>query len=185
MMRHAPYYQPCEADGQPEKPASTYPGAGYFTQPCLLSAGSLCNPPPAVYNRSALATAEFRPGKISHALHRFGSRQEHRLRARGSGDRPMSEERRFIKDALSPSLAPRLVSIRSRFERAWQSASSPTERPRIEEYLGMLAAQERLLLLTELILLEVHCRRLRGEDPKAAHYSNRFPELDPAWLAGA
>ena len=49
----------------------------------------------------------------------------------------------------------------------------------------MLAAQERLLLLTELILLEVHCRRLRGEDPKAAHYSNRFPELDPAWLAGA
>src|SRR5262249_36109026 len=37
-------------------------------------------------------------------------------------------------------------------------------------------------ILQELVLLEIHYRRRRGESPPASEYRDRFPELDPEWL---
>ncbi|HLJ97814.1 MAG TPA: SUMF1/EgtB/PvdO family nonheme iron enzyme [Gemmataceae bacterium] len=72
-----------------------------------------------------------------------------------------------------------------RFEAAWKSAAPTGKKPCIEDYLGTHTEPDRCVLLSELILLDVHYRRLHGEEPQAADYGKRFPELDPDWLAGA
>jgi WD40 repeat protein/tetratricopeptide (TPR) repeat protein len=67
----------------------------------------------------------------------------------------------------------------NRFEEAWRD-----EPPRIEDFLGDTPEPGRARLLRELILLDVHYRRLRGEPPPLQDYRDRFPALDPTWLAG-
>jgi serine/threonine-protein kinase len=66
----------------------------------------------------------------------------------------------------------------NRFEHAWRQG-----RPRIEEYLDGWQGPERSALLHELVVLDVHYRRGRGEECRAADYGSRFPELDAGWLA--
>jgi WD40 repeat protein len=78
------------------------------------------------------------------------------------------------------SRACRIDSTCDCFESAWKAGS----RPRIEDYLAECAAPERLLLLRELIVLEIHYRRLAGEACQVHEYAGRFPELDATWLAG-
>ena len=79
------------------------------------------------------------------------------------------------------SRACRIDSVCDRFEAAWKTG----QRPRIEDYLGEMAESERSLLVRELILLEVHYRRLAGETCLVREYDGRFQDLDSVWLAGA
>src|SRR5439155_5853237 len=76
---------------------------------------------------------------------------------------------------LSASMQLRLEEGCARFERGWQAAGSGGLPPRIEEYLGNAAGAERLALLRELLLLDVHYRRRRGENPGANYYAARCP----------
>src|SRR5205823_5829422 len=63
--------------------------------------------------------------------------------------------------------------------------TADTAPPAIEDFLVESAEPERSQLLRELVLLEVHYRRGRGEDCQAQGYRVRFPDLEPAWLADA
>jgi non-specific serine/threonine protein kinase/serine/threonine-protein kinase len=67
-----------------------------------------------------------------------------------------------------------------RFERAWNAG----ERPVIEEYLGDTSEPARSRLLSELVAVEVACRRRQGDKVQADEYQRRFPNLDSAFLAG-
>jgi WD40 repeat protein/tRNA A-37 threonylcarbamoyl transferase component Bud32 len=66
-------------------------------------------------------------------------------------------------------------------ERAWRAG----RRPRIEEFLQGWPEAELPALLRELIPVEVEYRRRAGEDPRPEEYTDRFPALDPSWVAGA
>jgi WD40 repeat protein len=78
------------------------------------------------------------------------------------------------------SRACRIDSACDRFETAWKSDS----RPRIEDYLSEIVEPERLVLACELILLDIHYRRLAGQTCLVADYDSRFLDLDPTWLEG-
>jgi WD40 repeat protein/tRNA A-37 threonylcarbamoyl transferase component Bud32 len=80
-------------------------------------------------------------------------------------------------DALS--LARRVDEVCDRFEIAWREG----RQPRIEDYLGDATEPERSALLRELLLLDIHYRRQRGETPQVEDYGPRFPELDAEWFA--
>jgi WD40 repeat protein/tRNA A-37 threonylcarbamoyl transferase component Bud32 len=82
-------------------------------------------------------------------------------------------------DALS--LARRVDEVCDRFEIAWREGQQPC----IEDYLGDASEPERSALLWELILLDIHYRRQRGETPQVEDYGPRFPELDADWFAEA
>jgi serine/threonine-protein kinase len=75
----------------------------------------------------------------------------------------------------------RVNEVCNRFELAWQAGG----RPRVEDYLGDAAGAERAALLRELVLLEVACRRRRGETPACDDYRARFPALPADWVAAA
>ena len=59
------------------------------------------------------------------------------------------------------------------FERAWQSKQPQTIESAISDDLS---ADERELLLSELLVLEIDYRRRNGESPELADYEDRFPE---------
>jgi serine/threonine-protein kinase len=80
-------------------------------------------------------------------------------------------------------LAQRVDRVCSRFEAAWKAARGGSPPPIIEEFLADTSDPERSALLSELILLDVHYRRRRGEDCQAHDYTDRFPGLDLTWLA--
>jgi hypothetical protein len=87
-------------------------------------------------------------------------------------------------DLIDPSAdelsrACRIDSACDRFETAWKTGN----RPRIENHLGEIAGPERLVLARELILLDIHYRRLAGQTCLVSEYDSRFPDLDPTWLA--
>ena len=63
------------------------------------------------------------------------------------------------------------------FETAWKWA----RHPRIEAYLQPTTGPYRQVLLRELLLLDVHYRRLQGETPRITDYQHRFPELIESW----
>jgi hypothetical protein len=69
------------------------------------------------------------------------------------------------------------------FECAWLMASSPDHRPRIEHYLAAIPDPDCPAVLRELIALDVAYRRRAGEDPRPEEYRQRFPHLDPGWMA--
>jgi hypothetical protein len=79
------------------------------------------------------------------------------------------------------ALAQRVDAACARFEAAWQSGG----RPRLEDYLGATTEPERTAVLRELLRLEVEYRLRRGETPRPEEYRDRFPGLDPDWLADA
>ena len=85
----------------------------------------------------------------------------------------------------SPLAAQQVDQACDRFESAWKSASTSSERPPIEDYVGAVAESERAVLLRELLHLDVYYRLVHGEEPQAADYAGRFPGLDPACLADA
>ncbi len=65
------------------------------------------------------------------------------------------------------------------FESAWRADG----RPRIEEAVTGLDGDVRSAAVRELVELDVYYRRKRGDHPTATEYAERFPDLDPAWLA--
>jgi hypothetical protein len=77
-------------------------------------------------------------------------------------------------------LARRVDEACDRFERACKQG----RRPRLEDYLGESTGPERDELLRELVPLDAYYRARRGEALPAGDYQARFPELEPAWLAG-
>jgi serine/threonine-protein kinase len=74
-----------------------------------------------------------------------------------------------------------LDQVCDRFEVAWRAGTPP----RLEDFLTAAGPQVQAAFLRELVLLDVFHRRRRGEQPGPEHYRDRFPDLDPAWLAGA
>ena len=96
----------------------------------------------------------------------------------------MKEARRSGHGTLPLEVVQRLDALCDRLEAAWQAAASGTPRPRLEEYVAEVTEEERPYLLRELIPLDIAYRRDHGEQPQAAEYQSRFPELDLAWLAG-
>jgi serine/threonine-protein kinase len=71
----------------------------------------------------------------------------------------------------------------SPFEAALRATPDSTKAPRIEDYLSTAPRTEHVVILRELVFLEVHYRRLRGDSPQTSEYVARFPELDAPWLA--
>jgi serine/threonine-protein kinase len=79
------------------------------------------------------------------------------------------------------SLALRIDEVCTRFEDAWAAG----QRPRIEDYVQHTMEPERSVLVRELVLVDVHYRRLLGEQIQPADYQNRFPRLDLDWISRA
>ena len=67
----------------------------------------------------------------------------------------------------------RIDDLCAEFERRWQSGNPQTIESAIS---GDLSADEKSLLLSELLVLEIDYRRRNGEKPTAEQYANRFPE---------
>jgi WD40 repeat protein/tRNA A-37 threonylcarbamoyl transferase component Bud32 len=82
---------------------------------------------------------------------------------------------------LPPTQARRLDQVCNDFEAAWRGGG----RPRVEDYLPAEESAERTALLHELVVLDAYYRRHSGEQPQAADYRTRFPDLDPVWLGEA
>src|SRR5262249_53866210 len=68
------------------------------------------------------------------------------------------------------------------FEAALKSTPPQGQPPPIEDYVSPTWGAERTAILRELVFLEVHYLRRRGQSPQPSDYRARFPELDPAWL---
>ncbi len=96
----------------------------------------------------------------------------------------MNEAPHSDHGTLPLEVAQRLDGICDRFEKAWHGAGAADPRPWLEDYVAEVPKEERPYLLRELIPLDIEYRRDHGEQPQAADYQGRFPELDPAWLAG-
>src|SRR6266568_561621 len=88
-------------------------------------------------------------------------------------------------DELPLTLVQHLDQVCSTFEAACQAAGASGPFPMIEGFLDGCIDPERSLLLHELILLEVHYRRRRGEPACAKDFVARFPQLDLSRLAAA
>jgi WD40 repeat protein len=87
-----------------------------------------------------------------------------------------------VQGCWPPDLARLADRVCDRFE-ADCRAGGPT--PLIEDYLGDVTEPDRSVLAAELIALEVHYRRLRGEAPQHAEYRQRFSTLDPEIIGAA
>src|SRR5207244_9698517 len=88
-------------------------------------------------------------------------------------------------DELPLTLVQRLDPICSKFEAACQAAGTSGPFPIIEDFLKDCTEADGSVLRRELILLEIHYRRRRGEHPGAKEFAARFPDLDLTWLAAA
>jgi serine/threonine protein kinase len=86
---------------------------------------------------------------------------------------------------LPPAVEAVVDEACDRFEAACQEAGSAGPLPRIEDYLIGGPGPEREALAQELISLDVHYRRQRGEMPRPEEYRGRFPDLAAEWLAAA
>jgi hypothetical protein len=88
-------------------------------------------------------------------------------------------------EELPLTLVQRLDHVCSSFESACQAAGACGPLPILEDFLKDRAEADGSVLRRELILLEVHYRRRRGEHPGAPEFAGRFPDLAPTWLAEA
>jgi serine/threonine protein kinase/formylglycine-generating enzyme required for sulfatase activity len=79
-------------------------------------------------------------------------------------------------DSLPTEVAAQIDPICQQFEAAWQRG----DRPRIEDFLDEARADDRSVLLAELLWIEIAFRQKAGEQPNAAEYLRRFPEHRPA-----
>jgi len=73
----------------------------------------------------------------------------------------------------------RIDEICETFESAWRLG----QRPSIENYVLPGARQTNQALLQELIAVDLHHRSKIGESIDIQDYLQRFPQLDPSWLA--
>jgi hypothetical protein len=78
-----------------------------------------------------------------------------------------------MSETLPLSVQLRLEEVCAPFEEAWKAAGPDGAPPRVEDHLGATAGPERAALLRELILIDLHWRRARGEEPSAAEYEAR------------
>src|SRR5262245_63691947 len=86
------------------------------------------------------------------------------------------------RDATLPlPLARHVDAVCWRFEAAWKAAAGG-ERPRLEAYLDGVTGPAHAALLFGLLRVEAHHRRRAGEEPRAADYRDRLPDLDSGWL---
>jgi serine/threonine-protein kinase len=85
---------------------------------------------------------------------------------------------------LTPALLRHAEQVCRQFEAAWRD---PSGQPRIEDFLPRESDPDVLghFLLKELLLIEVDYRCRAGEAPRLEEYQQRFPALDPGWLAAA
>src|SRR5262249_23375267 len=100
-----------------------------------------------------------------------------------TGDEVMADIRLQNQDSLSPSLELHIDAVCLAFEAACKNVGDKDDRPRIEEYLDVVAEPERAALVRELLLVELHYRRRWGDVPRAEDYTGRFPDLSRDWLA--
>src|SRR5438128_2694835 len=80
-----------------------------------------------------------------------------------------------MNESLPVSVQLRPEEVCTRFEAAWNAAGPDGLAPGIGDYLGSAAGPERAALLRELLLLDLHYRRRRGEHPDAADYAAPCP----------
>jgi tRNA A-37 threonylcarbamoyl transferase component Bud32 len=92
----------------------------------------------------------------------------------------MTSEPLTTPDTLPLDQKRQLDHVCDHFEAAWKAG----RRPAIEAHLADVPEPLLLPLLHELVLLEAHYRRLRGELPHPQDYAGRFPRL-AAWLEEA
>jgi hypothetical protein len=97
----------------------------------------------------------------------------------------MREPLRAGSEFWPPAVEALVDEACDQFEAACQKAGSAGPLPRIEDYLAGVAGPEREPLAQELVSLDIHYRRQRGDTPKPEDYSVRFPGLAPQWLAAA
>jgi WD40 repeat protein len=92
-----------------------------------------------------------------------------------------------VNDASTADVGPLPAELARRVDRAcdrFEAACRAGPPPRVEDFLDDFpAGPERAALLRELVPLEVHYRRTSSEPCRAEDYRDRFPDLDPAWLA--
>jgi tRNA A-37 threonylcarbamoyl transferase component Bud32 len=88
-----------------------------------------------------------------------------------------------VPDPFSSSLSDQVDEVCDRYEAAWQAALRGDAPPRIDDYLQEVSEAERGRLLHELILLDLHYRRVARVPIRAEDYLDRFPALSPTWLA--
>src|SRR4029078_7510963 len=81
-------------------------------------------------------------------------------------------------EGLADEAASRVDAACDQFESAWRRGM----RPEITQFLSSTEGQDRVVLLRELILIESGYRRRSGETPNFTDYSQRFPEIEHAWL---
>jgi hypothetical protein len=89
-----------------------------------------------------------------------------------------------MSDSLAVAVQLLLEEVCGRFEAAWQAGDPGGAPPGIADYLAGAEGPERQALLWELVLLDVHYRRRRGERPGQAYYVAHFPE-DSDLIRGA
>lgn len=82
------------------------------------------------------------------------------------------------ENELPLSMVQKVDGICTQFEAVWKSGKPP----RIEDYLESLAGQERAEVLRELIPLDIHYRRKRGEAIDAEFYAHRFADFNAEWM---
>jgi hypothetical protein len=86
---------------------------------------------------------------------------------------------------LWPALALHVNEVCQRFEAAWKAAAPAAPGPRVEDHLPGTPPAALACLRRHLVLLDIDYRRLRGEQPGAAEYQARFPDLSRRDLAAA
>src|SRR5262249_20285627 len=74
-------------------------------------------------------------------------------------------------ESLPANALKRIDEVCTRFEAAWQEEPPP----RIEDFLGEAAGQEREALLRALLRAELGLRHEDGDTPAAEDYLPRFP----------
>ena len=75
------------------------------------------------------------------------------------------------RSTASFSRAARIDGLCDRFEAVWQAGG----RPSIHEFLDDVPDLDRTVLLRELLLVDLACRRCQGERPDPADYIDQFP----------
>src|SRR5262245_26109701 len=75
-------------------------------------------------------------------------------------------------DSVPLSAAQRIDEVCLRFEAAWRAGTPP----RLEDFLGDAAGEERAELLRQLLRIELECRRKGGTPPLAEDFLARFPD---------
>jgi len=82
--------------------------------------------------------------------------------------KPQSEDH---FEALPLPVKQHIRAVRLRYAQSWKTGETPS----LEEFLEGVADSEREPLLRELLRLEIHHRRRKGDQPSAAELLRRFP----------